>query len=237
MHQIKEQLSHNKTNRDFFVFSLTSLTDKEFINTLNNDEHLADFARTSIFSVPVREQNIAIALETGSLTTSSKELNVLLKSNDRNKIIEYMNCLDDNTFDKVAKDSSIKKIIKSDSALEHRHSAVSALKASKTNSAYNSPCRIKNHKGLSPCPFSLDDVNLSLSNGGAENGIENTQKEEHPEIKITGDYETDIETLLETPDQQIDDVLNPEKYIQDDVADIIRSIVTSDEFEIRKSTY
>ena len=56
------------------------------------------------------------------------------------------------------------------------------------------------------------------------------------QIQITGDTELDTNTLLETPQEQIDEVLDSNKYEQDDVVMEIRSIVNSPSYKARRST-
>jgi hypothetical protein len=181
--------------RDLVVFNITKLTDQEFIDALNEDISTADFMRASLACVPIREENIRLMRETRRLNTTSKELNTILKSNNQNKIIQYLCSLDDYTLTVVAKDSSVKKIINSNTALEHRYSLL------KSSDEYSPRDHEKNYT----------------------------------DIQLTGNYQTDMEILLRTPRDYIEEVLDPNKYVQDEVVDEIRAIVTSPEFKKYKS--
>jgi len=59
--------------------------------------------------------------------------------------------------------------------------------------------------------------------------------EEDSEIVLTEDYKKNMQTLLSTSQDKIDEILDPELYVQDDVARDIRAIVTSPEYKQRRS--
>jgi len=198
-------LATRRSERDLLVFRITSLNDQKFIEALQ-DPAVANIARTTIITVPVREANIASNARTGKLSTTAKEMHNMTKISNYATVVEYLHALDDRTLIEVAKQSPIRNVISENIALSHRFSTI-----------FVDEDRV-------PTSMSILPGQNRLSFGGCPRA----------EIKITGDPEENMETLLATPQSHIREVLNPSLYIQDDVAQQIRNIVSSDEFKVRR---
>jgi hypothetical protein len=111
------------------------------------------------------------------------------------------------TLTEVAKDPLIEEIISSNIALSHRYSSILL-----TNPVHT-------YRATVSIPFSL-----------------NKQGEQGSEIKITGNLDEDIETLLKTPEGYLESIFDPEKYVQDEVTEEIKRILLSPEFIRRKNS-
>lgn len=71
----------------------------------------------------------------------------------------------------------------------------------------------------------------SASANSMTNNMSLVSQEQDPLIPVlTGDMEEDIETLIDTPDAILEEILDPEIFIQDEVTEEIRAIIASPEY-------
>lgn len=118
------ELLRQKTNeRHSLEAHFSSLTDDEFEKELATEED-ADYVRSVILTVPLREENIAHAKETQLLCISSKEIHNALKTQTPHQISELLCSLDDSTFKCMAKHERVKQLILDSPSMSQRLSAI-----------------------------------------------------------------------------------------------------------------
>lgn len=206
-------LNDEKKTRDLEAFELTSLTDDDFINALNENPN------SPLISAPFREMNIRRVRDTGETNVNGKDINSLLKLGDYSRLIDYLHSLDDKTLLSAANISPIMKVIERNPALTQRYYRILAKKGRASPRKIRSPISFlgPRERGLKPIPLSYnvdpDDSELWSD-----------------PVKITGNYDADMKTLLSLPQWKIREYFDPDMYVQDDVIEDIRSIVSSPEY-------
>jgi len=203
---LSKQLTDKSNSRDFLAFRIQSMNDQDFTAEMNRDPVASVSIRASVHTAELRENCIKNYEETGRLNAPAKHVTTLMKLGDRRNLTDYLHSLDDKSLKAVANEPSIRETIEHNNALAHRYMSIVTTK---------SPPRVST---IAPIYFSLNE----------------SRQTKHREIQMTGNVNIDTETLLLTPQDQIDDVLDPEKYHQDDVVREIRSIIVSPNYVKRR---
>lgn len=133
--------------RDYATHSINSLNDRDFIAAMNADARSGGYLKNSIISARVREENIT---STYPCRVTSKEINTLLKFGDKGKIVEYLQCLDDESLRKAALDKPIKGIINESPCLSCRYASIATDAALGLLTTF----RVSD---IEPIEFSLED--------------------------------------------------------------------------------
>ena len=140
-----EKLRSKKHEVEFTLHNLHSMHDEEFVHTMRTRPK-ASSLRDAVVSIPVREENIKLYLDTGVHNSTSKELVLLLKNGDRHKILEFLHSLDDNSFLEALHHPVVREIAETSSALQTRLEAIEAH-----------PFVVPKKRTIKPIHFDLDN--------------------------------------------------------------------------------
>lgn len=117
------RLNDHKNHHHLFALQINSLNDKDFMIALK-DPLKGGHARTTIPSAAIREDNIKSHKEIGKAKVTGKEINLVLKSNHLNTILDFLHSLDDNTLRMVSSSDRAMRVIRSDHALSERYASI-----------------------------------------------------------------------------------------------------------------
>lgn len=117
------RLNDHKNHHHLFTLQINRLNDRDFVAALK-DPLQGNHARATIPSVGVREDNIKSHRQTGRAKVTSKEINLVLKSDHLNTILDFLHSLDDNTLRIVSSNDRAMRVIRSDHALSERYASI-----------------------------------------------------------------------------------------------------------------
>jgi len=115
-----------KNKREYALLTINTLNDKDFTSMMEGDLETGNYLRANIDGIEEREENIKYAHATGNPCVTSKKVNMVMKGTDKD-IIDFLCTLDDKTFLKLAKDSSIREGIKQNPSLFQRYKSLNTF--------------------------------------------------------------------------------------------------------------
>ena len=121
-----ERLRVKKNEFDLTMHNLNSMHDQQFLLTMKKHPY-AQSLRDTVVNVSVREDNINAYERTGLSNVTHKELHILIKSNDHQRILEYLHSLDDMSLVEACKHPIIADIVQSSVSLSSRYELIRDL--------------------------------------------------------------------------------------------------------------